>query len=49
MKWLRKAIADGFRNRALMLDGAELKPLRGRGDFQLLMLDVAMPTDVFAR
>jgi len=37
MDWLRKAVAAGYRNRALMLKDADLDPLRGRADFRALL------------
>jgi hypothetical protein len=49
MHWLRVALAAGYRNLANMRTDTDLDPLRGREDFRLLMLDLAMPADPFAR
>ena len=49
MQWLHRAVARGYRNVALMQRDHDLDPLRGRDDFQLLMMDLAMPADPFAR
>jgi serine/threonine-protein kinase len=49
MYWLHLTIATGYRNVALMRRDHELDPLRSRDDFQLLMMDLAMPDDPFAR
>jgi hypothetical protein len=48
MHWLRQAVATGYRNVALMQRDPDLDPLRSRPDFQLLMMDLAMPEDSFA-
>ena len=49
IKWLQKAIATGYRNgNELRLDSA-LDPLRSRPDFQLLLMDIAFPIDVFKK
>ena len=48
MSWLREAIANAFRNISLMRNDFDLDALRSRPDFQLLMMDLAMPTEVFA-
>ncbi len=45
---LRRAVAAGYRKAYLMKHDPDLDPLRGRPDFQLLMLDLAMPTYPFA-
>jgi hypothetical protein len=48
MQWLHRAVAAGYRNVALMQTDPDLDPLRSRPDFQLLMMDLAMPDDPFA-
>jgi serine/threonine-protein kinase len=48
MQWLRRAVAAGYRNVALMQGDHDLDPLRSRDDFQALMMDLAMPDDPFA-
>jgi serine/threonine-protein kinase len=49
MQWLHRALARGYRNVALMRRDPDLDPLRSRDDFQLLMMDLSMPDDPFAR
>src|SRR5262249_9561584 len=49
MALLRRAVAAGYRNPAAYRTESALDPLRDRDDFQLLMLDLAMPDDPFAR
>jgi hypothetical protein len=49
MKWLRQAVAVGYRNPAAYLTETALDPLRNRPDFQLLMMDLALPAEPFAR
>jgi hypothetical protein len=49
MDTLRRAVAAGFHNRGHMQTDTDLDPLRDREDFRLLMLDLAMPADPFAR
>jgi serine/threonine-protein kinase len=46
---LRKALDMGYRNLAEILTESALDPLRPRPDFQLLMMDLAMPADPFAQ
>ena len=46
---LRRAVAAGFRNLNTLRKDRDLNPLRSRPDFQLLMMDLAMPGDPFAR
>ena len=46
---LRLAIASGFRNQDQIARNTHLDALRSRPDFQLLMLDLAFPSDPFAR
>ncbi len=48
MSCLRKAVEGGFRDLAVMRTDSDLDPLRTRLDFQLLMMDVAMPEEPFA-
>ena len=48
MVTLRRAVDGGYRDLAHMRADTDLDPLRGRADFQLLMLDLAMPGDPFA-
>jgi hypothetical protein len=45
---LRRAAAEGYRNAASVAREAAFDGLRGRDDFRLLMLDLAMPADAFA-
>jgi eukaryotic-like serine/threonine-protein kinase len=47
--WLRAAIASGLRKLALMQKDSDLDPLRSLPDFQLLMLDLAMPENALAK
>lgn len=49
MAALRKAVALGYRDFAEYRREPALDPLRGRADFQLLMLDVAFPANPFVR
>jgi eukaryotic-like serine/threonine-protein kinase len=46
---LRQAFATGYRDPADYRREPALDPLRGRDDFQLLMLDLAFPSEPFAR
>jgi hypothetical protein len=48
MGLLRKAVDLGYRSAAFRTEDA-LDPLRSRDDFRLLMMDLAMPAEVFAR
>jgi serine/threonine-protein kinase len=48
MNDLRQAVAVGWRCPAVYRHEPALAPLRGRDDFQLLMMDLAMPADPFA-
>jgi hypothetical protein len=48
MEWLRRAVAMGYRNRIEVRLESALDPLRGRGDFKLLMMDVAFPAEPIA-
>ena len=45
---LRQAAATGWRSPAAYRYEPALGPLRGREDFKLLMMDLAMPADPFA-
>src|SRR5262249_48361927 len=49
MALLRVAVGGGYRSHAFYRHEDALDPLRGRDDFRLLMLDLAMPADPFAR
>jgi hypothetical protein len=49
MEWLRRAVAMGYRSRIELGRDPALDPLRDRPDFQLLMMDMAMPAEPFAR
>ena len=46
---LRRAVAMGYRSPAACRYEPALAPLRGRDDFQLLLLDLGFPTEPFAR
>jgi hypothetical protein len=48
MNDLRRAAAMGYRSLAVYRHAPALGPLRGRDDFQLLMMDLAMPAAPFA-
>ncbi|AMV41022.1 tetratricopeptide repeat protein [Planctomyces sp. SH-PL62] len=48
MEALRRAVAAGFRDLPHMQADSDLDPLRGRDDFKLLMMDLAIPADPFA-
>ena len=48
MAALRRAAAMGYRNPEAYRPESALNPLRGRDDFRLLMMDLAMPADPFA-
>jgi serine/threonine-protein kinase len=45
---LRRAVAMGYRSPAVFEHEPALAPLRGRADFRLLMMDLAIPADPFA-
>src|SRR5262249_34949546 len=45
---LRRAVAMGYRNVEVYCKESSLDPLRSRPDFQLLMMDLAMPAEPFA-
>jgi hypothetical protein len=49
MALLHKAVAVGFRDAAAIRTEDALDPLRDRPDFQLLMMDLAFPTEPLAR
>jgi eukaryotic-like serine/threonine-protein kinase len=46
---LRRAAEMGYRNPATYRNETALDPLRDRPDFRLLMMDLAMPVDPFAK
>jgi hypothetical protein len=46
---LRQAVDAGFRNVGFMQRDTDLDALRGRSDFQLLLMDVAFPEHPFAK
>jgi eukaryotic-like serine/threonine-protein kinase len=46
---LRRAVLNGYRGAVAFATEAALDPLRERSDFRLLMMDLAMPADPFAR
>ena len=48
MDLLRRTVGMGYRNRDAFRTEAALGPLRGREDFRLLLLDLAMPAEPFA-
>jgi serine/threonine-protein kinase len=49
MSLLRQAVAEGYRNTDAIRKEAALDLLRGRDDFRLLIMDLAMPTEPFVR
>ena len=49
MKSLRAAVAAGWKDRAHMRADSDLDPLRNRLEFRALMMDLAFPTEPFAR
>jgi eukaryotic-like serine/threonine-protein kinase len=49
MEQLRRAVGMGHRNLGSFRTEAALGPLRDRPDFRLLMMDLAIPADPFAR
>jgi hypothetical protein len=48
MTSLSRAVALGYRNPDIFRSEDSLGPLRGRDDFRLLMMDLALPADPFA-
>jgi hypothetical protein len=46
---LRRAVTAGHRNVAHMRIDPDLDPIRSRPDFQLLMMDLAFPTEPFSQ
>ena len=48
MDALRRAVAAGYRSVSWIRRDPDLKPLHSRPDFQLLMMDLAMPAEPFA-
>jgi hypothetical protein len=49
MALLYKTVALGYRRAGALRNETALDPLRDRDDFRLLLLDLAMPADPFAR
>jgi hypothetical protein len=49
MTLLHQAVATGYYNAEQYRTEDALDPLRNRPDFRLLMLDLAMPAEPFAR
>ena len=49
MGLLHRAAAMGYRNANAFRTESALAPLYHRGDFRLLMMDLAMPAEPFAR
>ena len=49
MQCLRTAVARGFGGAGWMRIDPDLDSLRSRPDFQLLLMDLAMPDNAFAR
>jgi tetratricopeptide (TPR) repeat protein len=49
MTALRQAVTAGFHDLSRLAGDAALDPLHARPDFQLLLLELAFPTDAFAR
>jgi tetratricopeptide (TPR) repeat protein len=49
MDLLRQAVGMGYREPAVYRTEEALDPLRGRDDFKLLVMDLAMPVDPLAR
>ena len=49
MALLHKAVGMGYRNAAAFRAEDALDPLRDRPDFRLLMMDLAMPAEPFAK
>jgi hypothetical protein len=47
MALLHKAVALGYRSPDIFRTEDALDPLRGRDDFRLLLMDLAMPADPF--
>jgi hypothetical protein len=47
MDALTRAVRLGFTDRAKLQSEPDLAPLRVRPDFQLLLMDLAMPADPF--
>ena len=48
MEVLRRSVADGYRNLALMRSDTDLDALRPRPEFQALLMDLAFPDRPFA-
>ena len=45
---LRRSVAGGFKTFEIYRSTPDLEPLRDREDFQVLLMDLAFPTDPFA-
>jgi hypothetical protein len=48
MEWLRRAVAAGYRNVALMRTDPDLDSVRSRTDFQSLLMDLTIPDNPLA-
>ena len=48
MHALRRSVAGGFKTREIFRTSPELEPLHDREDFQMLLMDLALPLDPFA-
>jgi hypothetical protein len=49
MRALRQAVSCGKRDLALFQREPALDPLRSRGDFRVMLMDLAIPADPFGR
>jgi hypothetical protein len=49
MDYMHRALAMGHRNATEVRIESAVDPLRSREDFRLLMMDVAFPTEPFAK
>ncbi len=49
INWVRRAVGLGYRSPDAYRNEAALDPIRDRHDFRLLMMDLAMPVEPFAR
>jgi hypothetical protein len=48
MKALQQAVDAGYRDLSNLRTDTDLEPIRSRSDFQLLLMDLAMPKNPFA-
>jgi hypothetical protein len=48
MQALRRSVAGGFKTREIFRTSPDLEPLHDRDDFQMLLMDLALPADPFA-